>query len=93
MRPALQQPQFGQFAPQLWRQRRKPRQPADQRYQNAYLFGAACPARGTGAALMMPKANTIAMRAHLDEISLHIAPGAYVALLMDTGPDGRLGTG
>ena len=68
----------------LWaRKGTRPRQPADQRYQSAYLFGAVCPARGTGAALMMPKANTFAMQAHLDEISLHIAPGAHAALLMD----------
>jgi hypothetical protein len=26
----------------------RPRQPADQRYDSAYLFGAICPARGTG---------------------------------------------
>ncbi len=46
----------------LWaRKGTRPRQPADQCYQNAYLFGAVCPARGTGAALMMPKANTFAM--------------------------------
>ena len=68
----------------LWaRTGTRPRQPADQRYQNAYLFGAVCPARGTGAALMMPKANTFAMQAHLNEISLYIAPGAHAALLMD----------
>ena len=29
----------------------RPRQPADQRYESAYLFGAICPARGVGAAL------------------------------------------
>jgi len=29
----------------------RPRQPADQRYESAYLFGAICPARGTGAGL------------------------------------------
>ncbi len=28
----------------------RPRQPKDQRYANAYLFGAICPARDTGAA-------------------------------------------
>ena len=28
----------------------RPRQPADQRYDSAYLFGAICPARGVGAA-------------------------------------------
>jgi len=36
----------------------RPRQPADQRYKSAYLFGAICPARGTGAALALPFAET-----------------------------------
>ena len=45
----------------------RPRQPADQRYDNAYLFGAICPARGTGAALALPFADTEAMQLHLDE--------------------------
>ena len=35
----------------------RPRQPADQRYESAYLFGAICPMRGTGAALVMPHAD------------------------------------
>jgi len=61
----------------------RPRQPADQRYQNAYLFGAICPARGTGAAIMMPKANTRAMQLHLNEISRAVARGAHAAVLMD----------
>ncbi len=61
----------------------RPRQPKDQRYKNAYLFGAICPARGTGAALMMPKANTHAMQAHLHEIGHAVAPGAHAVVLMD----------
>ena len=61
----------------------RPRQPKDQRYKSAYLFGAICPARGTGAALMMPSANTHAMQAHLGEISQAVAPGAHAVLLMD----------
>jgi Protein of unknown function (DUF4236) len=40
----------------------RPRQPADQRYDNAYLFGAICPARGVGAALALPCADTEAMQ-------------------------------
>lgn len=32
----------------------RPIQPADQRYESAYLFGAICPARGVGAALALP---------------------------------------
>jgi transposase len=68
----------------LWaRKGTRPRQPADQRYHNAYLFGAICPAAGKGAALMMPKANAEAMQAHLDEISLTVAHDAHAALLMD----------
>ena len=68
----------------LWaRTGTRPRQPADQRYKNAYLFGAICPARGTGAAVMMPKANTHAMQIHLDEISRTVAKGAHAVLLMD----------
>lgn len=61
----------------------RPRQPADQRYKSAYLFGAICPMRGTGAALALPFADTEAMQLHLDEIGRHVAPGAHAALLLD----------
>lgn len=61
----------------------RPRQPADQRYESAYLFGAICPARGTGAALALPVADTEAMQFHLDEISRHVAAGAHAVLLLD----------
>jgi hypothetical protein len=37
----------------------------DNRYTSAYLFGAICPARGVGAAVITPAANTAAMNAHL----------------------------
>ncbi len=61
----------------------RPRQPADQRYESAYLFGAICPARGTGAALALPYADTEAMQFHLDEISHTVAKGAHAVLLLD----------
>ena len=61
----------------------RPRQPADQRYENAYLFGAICPARGVGAALALPHADTEAMQLHLDEISRNVAEGAHAVLLLD----------
>jgi hypothetical protein len=61
----------------------RPRQPKDQRYQSLYLFGAICPARGTGAALVLPWANTQAMQAHLWEISRNVAPSAHAVLLLD----------
>lgn len=68
----------------IWaRKGTRPRLPADQRYENAYLFGAICPKRGTGAALMLPRANTQAMQLHLDEISKHVARKAHGVVLMD----------
>ena len=61
----------------------RPRQPADQRYDNAYLFGAICPARGVGAALALPYADADMMQLHLDEISRNVAQGAHAVLLLD----------
>src|ERR1700730_2948018 len=61
----------------------RPRQPADQRCESAYLFGAICPARGKGAALALPYADTNAMQLHLDEIGRQVAPDAQAVLLMD----------
>ena len=40
---------------------RPPRAPRDQRTQSAYIFGAICPARGVGAALVPPRRNTQAI--------------------------------
>ncbi|WP_096171592.1 IS630 family transposase [Cohaesibacter sp. ES.047] len=68
----------------LWAKKgTRPRLPADQRYKNAYLFGAICPARGVGAGLMMPFANTQAMQMHLEEVSRTVARGAHAVVLMD----------
>ena len=61
----------------------RPRLPADQRYANAYLFGAICPMGAKGATLMLPFANTRAMQMHLDEISCNVAAKAHGVVLMD----------
>jgi hypothetical protein len=61
----------------------RPRQPADQRCANAYLFGAICPAKGKGAGLALPHADTQAMQLHLAEISRHVATDAHAVLLLD----------
>ena len=68
----------------IWaRKGTRPRLPADQRYDSTYLFGAICPTRCAGAALVLPKANTEAMQLHLDEISKSVAPRAHAVVLMD----------
>jgi hypothetical protein len=61
----------------------RPRQLADQRYDNAYLFGAICPARGVGAALALPYADTDMMQLQNDEISRTVAAGAHAVLRLD----------
>ena len=53
----------------------RPRAAHDQRTQSTYLFGAVCPERGAGAALMLPACNSDAMQLHLDEIATKVAPG------------------
>jgi hypothetical protein len=55
----------------------------DNRHDSAYLFGAICPARGVGAAIIMPGANTDAMNEHLVEIGKHVAVGAHAVVLCD----------
>src|ERR1700757_3953053 len=49
----------------------RPRQPKDQRYENAYVFGAVCASRDTGVALIMPQADSEAMQAHRDRPQRH----------------------
>src|SRR5919201_3520183 len=60
-----------------------PRAAHDQRTQSTYLFGAVCPERGAGAALVLPACNTEAMQLHLDEIATNITPGAHAIVLLD----------
>jgi DDE superfamily endonuclease len=55
----------------------------DTRYEWAYIFGAICPERKAGAALVMPYANTGAMNLHLEEISKAVSPGAHAAIVFD----------
>ena len=60
----------------------RPRAIHDQRTQSTYLFGAVCPERGAGAALVLPACNSEAMQLHLDEIATKVTPGAQHAILL-----------
>ncbi len=61
----------------------RPSATKDCRYAWADIFGTVCPARATGAALVMPCANTDAMSAHLAEIGRRVSPGADAILVLD----------
>jgi hypothetical protein len=61
----------------------RPRIKRDRRFTWAYLFGAICPARGTGAALVMPTVRIDAMNKHLAEISQCVGVSAIALLILD----------
>lgn len=55
----------------------------DQRHTSAYIFGALCPARAVGAAIVLSTVNTEAMNLHLQEISFHVAAGSHAVVIID----------
>lgn len=68
----------------IWAQRgSRPPAPRDRRYEWAYLFGAVCPERSIGAAIIMPEVNVAAMNEHLAEISQCVSIGAIAVLVLD----------
>ena len=68
----------------IWARRgTRPRAPRDQRYNWAYLFGAACPARAATAAIVVPEANAAMMSLHLEAIGRAVDPAAHAAVLLD----------
>ena len=62
----------------------RPRAPRDTRYKWSYIFGAACPARGAAAGLIVPYVNVEAMGLHLNEIAKAVAHGARGKMLAST---------
>ena len=55
----------------------------DNRHDSAYIFGAICPQRSVGAAIIAPSANTEMMSLHLAEISTQVTSGAHAVLICD----------
>lgn len=67
-----------------WFQRgMRPRMVKDQRYRSAYIFGAVCPARDTGAALVLTHVSVAAMNLLLEEVASQLPPGTHAAMLID----------
>ena len=61
----------------------RPRGVRDLRHEAVYLFGAVCPARDAGVALVLPTVSAAAMQAMLDELAQAVSPGAHAVVLMD----------
>ena len=61
----------------------RPRGRRDLRHEAVYLFGAVCPERDSGVALVLPEVNAAAMQLMLDELSRAITSGAHGLVIMD----------
>jgi len=61
----------------------RPRALRNHRHTSVYLFGAVCPKRGMGAAVVLPHVNVEAMNIHLAEISRQVTVGAHAVLVLD----------
>ena len=61
----------------------RPRALRSDGYRSVYPFGAVCPARDLGCALILPGCDTAAMALFLDELGGHVAPGAQAVVVLD----------
>ncbi len=61
----------------------RPTAPRSDGYQSVYLFGAVCPGRDLGCALILPRCDTAAMALFLAELGGHVAPGAHAVVVLD----------
>ena len=68
----------------VWYQKgTRPRGPRQQGFASAYLFGAVCPERGEGVALVLPEVSTAAMSTFLAELARAVPAGTHAALVLD----------
>src|SRR6187399_960824 len=75
----------------VWARRgTRPRAPRDRRHTWAYPFGAVCPERAIGAALVLPYADAAATGLHLAEVGRAVAPGAHAVVVLDLAVPGNL---
>jgi hypothetical protein len=77
----------------VWHQRgMRPRGVRQQGFASAHLFGAACPERAAGVALVRPEVSTVALGLFLAELARALPSGTRAALVLDgagrhLGPD------
>ena len=61
----------------------RPRGLRQQGFASAHLFGAVCPGRGEGVALVLPEVSTAAMGVFLAELARAVPAGTHAALVLD----------
>lgn len=75
--------QTGRTCRRWFEKGRRPLGRRDLRHEAVYLFGAVCPERHTGVALVLPTVETAAMQLMLEELGQAVAPGAHGLVIMD----------
>jgi len=61
----------------------RPRVVRQKQFLNTYIFGACCPEKDKGCALILPECHTGMMQLHLDEISLKVEKDFHAIVLID----------
>lgn len=61
----------------------RPRVVRQGQFLSTYIFGACCPAKDKGCALILPECTTGMMQLHLDEISKQVEKGFHAILILD----------
>jgi transposase len=61
----------------------RPRVVRQRQFLSTYIFGAVCPARDIGCAVILPECNAGMVQIHLNQISEHVAENYHCILLMD----------
>lgn len=61
----------------------RPRVVRQRQFLSTYIFGAVCPDRDMGCALVLPQCNTGMTQLHLDQISEHVQKDHHAIVLMD----------
>ena len=61
----------------------RPRVVKQQQFLYSYIFGAVCPAQKTCAALVVPYVSYEILKAHFEEISVHVPQGRHAIVVLD----------
>ena len=61
----------------------RPRGVRQQGFSSAHLFGAVCPERGVGVALVLPEVSTAATGVFLAELGRAVPAGTHAVLVLD----------
>jgi transposase len=61
----------------------RPRVVRQRQFLNTYIFGACCPEKDKGCALILPECCTGMMQLHLDEISKNVEDGFHAIFIID----------